>query len=79
MLGLDGLDFGLRLGLVLPTLICGGPNRAKRQCELDTWAMNMLKHRGKVTVLVSRVGGCNFFGTELRLGLVLGLRLGSKF
>ena len=46
---------------------------------MDTWAMNMLKHRGKVTVLESRVRGCNFFGTQMRLGLVLWLRLGPKF
>ena len=75
---MECLGFGLRLGLGLSFLICGKPKSAKRQCESDTWAMKMLKHRGKVTVLESRVRGCNFFGTQMRLGLVLGLRLGPK-
>ena len=75
---MECLGFGLRLGLGLSFLICGKPKSAKRQCESDTWAMKMLKHRGKVTVLESRVRGCNFFGTQMRLGLVLWLRLGPK-
>ena len=72
-----GLGLGLRLG---PWLRLGleswawyvdlelrQPKTAKTQYEMDTWHMKMLKHKAKLTVLESRIGGCNFFCAKMRL------------